>query len=206
MTSQLTCGVLFESDPLWLWSLRPNSWRKIFLTGPDEARIRQDHPVLFSSFENKITIIPSTFVGDYPAISQDYMWVSGFKCFIELLVLPPVGTHVFCLLNSGRRLPTHINHINWTKISHRNVGGVTNARGSFGIDTRSDPISIDSDLFRTLGHVLKYSIRPKSCDPDPGVDHYTERIRPYTGVVPTVMVGRYDNADMYGRYIVTYPV
>ena len=173
MSSHFTCGLLFESDPLWLWSLRPNSWSKIFLTGPDESKLRQDHPVLFSYFENKIEIIPTTFAGNYPSVSPDYMWVVGTKCFIDMLTLPPVGCHVYCLVNSGRRFPVDLKHIQWTKLIHRNVGGVTNARGSFGIDSRSKPIRLSRDLCRTLGHVIKYSIRPRVCDPDPGFVHYT---------------------------------
>ena len=172
MNSHMTCGVLFEGDPVWLWSLRPNSWLKIFFTGPDEAVIRQDHPALFAKLEDKIAIIPTTFAGDYPTVSPDYMWVSGSKCFLELLVLPPIGRHAYCLLRAPRRVPSDLCHIQWTKINHRCVGGVTNARGSFGIDDRSPPIKVQDDLSRTLGHVIKYSTRPKVCDPDPGVDHY----------------------------------
>ena len=42
-TSDLTCGVLFDKDPIWLWSLRPNSWSKIYLTVSDETRLRLEH-------------------------------------------------------------------------------------------------------------------------------------------------------------------
>ena len=48
MSSTLTCGVLFESDPVWLWAIRGNSWSAIYLTGPDEATVCQDHPHLFA--------------------------------------------------------------------------------------------------------------------------------------------------------------
>ena len=33
MSATLTCGVLFEADPVWLWSMRINSWSILFLTG-----------------------------------------------------------------------------------------------------------------------------------------------------------------------------
>jgi hypothetical protein len=172
MTSRLTCGFLFEADPVWLWSIRPNSWATIFLTGPDELRLRQDHPVLFAKLGNKVVIITSTFAGDFPSIGPDFMWVSGTKPFIDQVSLPPVGRHVYLMLKSPRRCPSDLSHIQWTKLNHRHVGGVTNARATFGIDDRTAELRVDRDLTRCIGHVLKYSIRPRVCDPVPDVPHY----------------------------------
>lgn len=172
MTSHLTCGVLFESDPVWLWSIRPNSWASIFITGPDESRLRQAHPVLYQRLKNKVVTITSTFGGDYPSVCPDYMWVSGSKCFLDMVILPPRGVHVYLLLKFSRRCPNDLDHIQWTRLTHRNVGGVTNARGTFGIDNRSQAIQIERDVSRSIGHILKYSLRPRVCDADPNVDHY----------------------------------
>ena len=79
MTSCLTCGVLFESDAVLLWSLRPISWFMIYITEADERRIRQDHPGLFRRIGTKLIIIPSTFRNDYPNIHPDFMWADKWK-------------------------------------------------------------------------------------------------------------------------------
>ena len=171
MTSRLTCGVIFESDPLWLWSLRPNSWASIYLTVSDEARLRQGHPELYSQFEHKFRTIPSTFSADFPLIDPDFMWVCGPSHFVELVVLPPNGNHVFCISNAGRRPPS-IQNVKWVTICHRNVGDVTNARGLFGMISPTMEIRIPRDLSRSIGHVIKYSIRPQVCDPKPVEEHY----------------------------------
>ena len=167
MTSHLSCGVMFDADPIWLWSIRPNSWSKIYITGPDEFRLCQDHPILFKKLEPKCSIISSTFARDYPTICPDVMWISGSKCFIDQVILPPSGTHVYLLVKASRRCPLDLTHIQWTKVSHHNIGGVTNACGTFGIDSRSNPIRMERDLNRSLGNVLTYSIRPKAFDPIP---------------------------------------
>jgi hypothetical protein len=172
MTSHVSCGVLFEGDPVWLWSFRPNSWVSIYTTGPDNARLRHHHPALFEKLKNKLVIIPSTFAGSYPDFSPDFMWISGSKCYLEHVSVAPHGSHVYWLANSARRTPVDMNHIQWTKVTHKAVGGVTNARGTFGIDSRSESISVERDLVRTLGHIIKFSIRPDVCDPDVETPHY----------------------------------
>jgi hypothetical protein len=160
----------FESDPIWMWSIRPNSWATMFITGPDKLRLRQDHPSLFTKVMNKCVNISSTFAVE--TISPDVMWISGTKCFIDQVSLPPVGTHVYVLLKGSRRCPSDLDHIRWTRLTHRHVGGVTNARGSFGVDTRSNPLVVERDLSRSLGHIMKYSIRPRVCNPIPDEPHY----------------------------------
>ena len=172
MTSHLSCGFLFENDPVWLWAIRPNSWSSIHLTASDESKIRQSHPALFAKIRDKCVIIPSTFAADYPNIAPDFMWVCGSKCFVDLVSLPASGTHVYLLLKATRRLPSDLPHIQWVKLLHQNVGGMTNARATIGIDHRSKPIVVDRDLNRSIGHVIKYSVRPCVCDLIPSVSHY----------------------------------
>jgi hypothetical protein len=94
MSSHLTCGVLFDVDPVWLWSIRPNSWSTIYITSHDASRLRVDHPALHQKIESKCVIIPSTFAADYPSICPDFMWVSGPKHFLDMVSLPLSGTHV----------------------------------------------------------------------------------------------------------------
>ncbi|KAI2511897.1 hypothetical protein MHU86_2413 [Fragilaria crotonensis] len=166
MTSPLTCGVLFESDPVWLWSIRPNSWNKIYITLQDEIRLRRDHPCLFRLLSSRLATIQST------KVSPDFMLISGGRDFIDMVSLSPNGSNVYWMSKTSRRTPSDTENILWTKVLHRNVGGVTEARGTFGIDHRSPRIQLEKDVHRSLAHVVKYSIRPKACDPDTDEDHY----------------------------------
>ena len=106
MSSSMTCGVVSESDPVWMWSLRPNSWQNIFVIASDFVAIRSNHPDLFAIMHKVLVQIPSTFAGDYPTICPDVMFISGTRRFIMSLVLPPSGTHVFWLSDSSRRPPS----------------------------------------------------------------------------------------------------
>ena len=100
------------------------------------------------------------------------MFVSGSIEFIANVSLPDTGTHVFWLSHASRRIPTSCPNILWTRICHRKVGGVTEARGTFGICSDGPAITLPPDLVRTLGHVLKHSIRPRACDADTSLEHY----------------------------------
>ena len=100
------------------------------------------------------------------------MWISGPKHFLEMTLLPPTANHVYCLTNAGRRVPSELKSINWAKLCHINVGGMTNARGSFGVSVGSPEISLKRDLMRSIGHVLKQSVRPRVSDPNPSEEHY----------------------------------
>ena len=63
-------------------------------------------------------------------------------------------------------------NIQWSRLSHCKVGGVTEARGTSGTSVTSPRICLEPDVRRSLGHILKYSIRPKVCDPDTTLEHY----------------------------------
>ena len=171
LTSDLTCGVLFETDPVWLWSLRPNSWITIYITGSDELILRQDHPILFELLSSKLSVIPSTFRNDFPSVAPDCMWISRSRNFFEMVEFGGCGTHVFWLSHSPRRVPIDMEDICWSKILHRNVGGVTEARGTFGASAGSPLIKLERDLQRSLGHIVKYAVRPRVCDPQPVESH-----------------------------------
>ena len=61
-------------------------------------------------------------------------------------------------------------NILWSKILHRNVGGVV--RATSGIDSKSERIRLEKkDLVQTLGHVVKNNIRPRACEPFPAEDN-----------------------------------
>ena len=88
MSSSMTFGVVSKSDPVWMWSLRPNSWKKIFVLATDVTHVRSKHPELFAITVNILVPISSTFAGDYSTIFPDVMFVSGSRRFIMSLVLP----------------------------------------------------------------------------------------------------------------------
>ena len=100
------------------------------------------------------------------------MWISGSRNFIEMVEFGGCGTHVFWMSHSPRRVPIDMADISWSKILHRNVGGVTEARGTFGTSTGSPLIKLERHLQRSLGHIVKYSVRPRVCDPQPVESHY----------------------------------
>ena len=174
MSSTSSCGVVFESDPVWLWSLRANSWSTIFVTASNDMDLRRLHPTLRTLLESKIVVIASTFGGDHPSISPDIMLISGNRPFLESTSanLPPDGVHLFWMAHSPRKCPSDLISASWTRISHCKVGGVTDSRGTFGVSSSCTEISLDPDLRRSLSHILKHSIRPRPCDPDTGEDHY----------------------------------
>ena len=184
MTSNLTCGIIFEADPVWLWALRPNSWRSIYISVSDRSVIMTRHLDLWTTLTPKLVTIPSTFYGDYPSVAPDIMFISGRLSFISNVTLPSTGIHLFWLSHAPRRFPTLISHISWTRIGHNKVGGVTDARATFGINVGNPVITLAPDLSRSLGHILKHSIRPRPCDVTISVDHYGRCWRSSVPVVP----------------------
>ena len=172
MSSTLSCGVMFESDPVWLWSLRPNSWSTIYMTRSDESILRLKHPALFNLIIDKVESIPSNFYGDRQMISPDIMFVSGTATFLSCLSLPSDGVSLLWMSHASRRCPQNFLSASWTRLSHCKVGGVTEARGTFGIRSPEPNIVMEPDLRRSLGHILKHSIRPRPFDPDSSVEHY----------------------------------
>ena len=158
------CGVSFESLPVWLWTLRPKDWSQIFITGPDEARLRQVHPKLLSTLENLLTIVSEPLSHDQRCCNADVWWISGREAYLSNLHLPSKVATVLWASFVGRRIPASLSGvgIEWTHINHSRIGGVTNARGWFGVKGLS-PLSIPTDLDRTLAHVLKHSIRGLPC-------------------------------------------
>ena len=173
MTSSLTCGVSFESDPVWLWSIRPNSWTAIFLTASDEQTIRLCHSSLYGRIQSKIKVISTAFFGDLQLNCPDVMLISGRKEFLSSFDANRERcVHLFWMSHAPRRCPTSFRGSSWVRLSHCKVGGVTGARGTFGVRAPGLDIVFDPDLRRSLGHILKHSIRPRPCDPDTDTPHY----------------------------------
>ena len=81
------CGVSFERLPVWLWTFRPSEWSAILITGPDERRLRQVHPLLHNQFGNKFRLVATPF--GYGDISKAIVWwVSGTTDFAKSLRIP----------------------------------------------------------------------------------------------------------------------
>jgi hypothetical protein len=166
--------VSFEALPVWLWTLRPKEWSQIFITGPDEAQLCQAHPELHNILVEKFTIVMAPPIRDSRCRLADVWWVSGREPYLQGLALPSGLVQVIWAAGVGRRLPVSLvqQDTNWTSINHSRIGGVTNARGWFGVKGLS-PLTVPSDLTRTLSHVLKHSIRGTPCLPTTSATHYT---------------------------------
>lgn len=171
-SNHLVCGVSFENDPVWLWTLRPKEWHTIYITEPDELRLRQAHPVLWSQVKALLSIVSPPLNLEPRVLLADVWWVSGSAWFMASLSLPSLLPQVLWLAQAGRRRPSDPNSsIKWRQVSHSHVGGVTNARGMFGVSSM-EPLIVPKDLQRSLSHILQYSIRPTPCSREFSVPHY----------------------------------
>ena len=174
LSTPLSCGVSFETDPVWLWSLRPNDWSTIFITEPDEAILRQVHPSLYSKLGSKLSILSLPLALSVHAPRADVWWISGSSWFIRSTILPSSVMKVVWLSGASRRLPIDMLDFRWSKVTHRQVGGVTRCRGTFGVSVWCPPLDLEKDLLRSLGHVVKYSmIRPQPLRLPCQIPHYT---------------------------------
>ena len=54
------CGISFERLPAWLWILRLVEWSDVWLSAPDDARIRQSYPTLYHRFGSRWKIAMPT--------------------------------------------------------------------------------------------------------------------------------------------------
>ena len=74
-----------------------------------------------------------------------------------------------CVTDSGGRASSAVDfkapHIQWLSLPHTRVGGVTTSRADVGFSGLPH-LTFPPDLKRTIGNVLKYSIRPQPCSPD----------------------------------------
>ena len=167
------CGASFERLPAWLWTLRPSEWSRVLVSESDERRLRQVYPSLYSQFSNKFRVVAAPLGGD-PAVSEAIVWwVSGSTDFANSLRLPAGVPSVQWVTGTSRRAtPLTTPTGQWLNVSHSKVGGSTTSRGRFYINGLSSAIEIPQDLTRNIGHILKYSIRPKPCPPIVTFPHY----------------------------------
>ena len=182
------CGIRFERCPVWLWTLRPAEWCSISIAASDERRLRLSYRSTWDRFRDKLAIEDE--VGD---VQRDagipvVWWISGSEKFVQGLDLPVAIRSVTWRSEAGRRTPRVSSMEQWYSVSHSNVGGVTNARGLFGLQG-FEPMTLARDLPRSLAHVIKYSIRAVPCAPDLGLEaHYkiSDRLRVSQPHLPVV--------------------
>lgn len=172
-----SCGLIFEQCPVWLWTIRPSEWHTIVMTRADEKRLEDNYPSTWERFKTRIKAVLSVEAGlniseAWEAADLDVWWISGSGAFCESVRLSNSDRRVIWRSDAGRRTPKSEGGWRWYRVSHQNVGGVTNARGSFGV-AGFDMLSLCHDLPRTLAHVLKHSLRATPCEPKMSEDHYT---------------------------------
>ena len=131
VTSARVCGVSFEGCPIWLWSLRASDWAKIFITGTDEARLRQCHVSTWSLLGGKFEVVEAREV---PALEGVDLWLlSGSLEFVTVSAAPHSTPKACWISSSGRRKPSvAINGWQWSKVCHSRVGGSTTSSAVFG--------------------------------------------------------------------------
>ena len=166
----LTCGIMFESNPAWVWALRLSDWEAIAITDTDELRLRQYHLSTWSLVSDRLRIVLSA--SDTKLAHSVHVWfVSGSRGFLDSFQ-GPIGTpSVFWIEQCGRRRPGDTPERTWFTVSHESVGGSTTSRGVFGRSSLND-LNMEVDpLRRTLSHIMKFSIRPSPCTV-PCLDHH----------------------------------
>ena len=188
------CGVVFDGEPAWLWSIRMGDFEQILITQPTEEALRKNHAATWSLIHHKTRIIHESDVGSKRL--ADLWLVSGSWDFVteqhpwtmrqQRNGDEEPGKAVIWLHPSFRRKPSVPEALDaeccWTWLAHSQVGGATTVRGLFGVTKGMQPISSDPDpICRTIDHVLKYAIRPTPCPPEFGDPHYlvTGRISPH---------------------------
>ena len=152
----------FEGPPVWLWSLCMIDWATIAMTDACKSRLRQDYESTWLMFQAKIS------TSDQPLSVPASVWfVSGSSQFLTQFMSVADVPIVRLVLGEGRR-PNSIlkgQHMQWMSLPHTRVGGSTTCRAILGFSGLPH-LTFQQDLNRTIGHVLKYSIRPRPCPPD----------------------------------------
>ena len=157
---------MFDGPPVWLWSLRSVDWSGILISPADATQFQHQFSATWVSFREKLLITELT-PNDLPTDSVSTWFISGQSLsiaqFVNVLDVPVVRL----ILGEGRRPQSILKapHIQWLSLSHTRVGGVTTSRATVGFSGLPH-LTFPPDLKRTIGNVLKYSIRPRPCSPD----------------------------------------
>ena len=158
------CGVVSVGHPVWLWSLRICDWSEIRIPRSCETDLRRNYTTTWQQWKSKFVIADPVTVGRID--SGAIVWfLSGPSCLLSKFSPCSDSTIIIrLLLTEGRRPPKdlRVSSVQWFSLAHSRAGGVTTSRGLFGL-SGLPPDSFPPDLKRTIGHVLKHSIRPKPC-------------------------------------------
>jgi hypothetical protein len=145
---------MFERCPVWLWTLCPAEWHTIWMSTADKTRLRDHYVSTLEQFEGKILAFDESRRPDEPqAAITDLWWISGSEGFCSA---PRISSHgairVVWRSSGGRRTPqSGSGEWNWYSIAHANVGGVTNARGIFGVSGLDQIIFVTTnDAYLTI--------------------------------------------------------
>jgi hypothetical protein len=157
------CGVRIEGLPMWLWTIRLAEWSTIYITSADEVILRQYHVSTWDYVRSRLVLIEDGADKLLPEV--DIWLISGTLEFIASLdKCMSTCPRLVWISDGGRRTPKSVLRcFDWKTIIHSKVGGMTKATAIFGIagldvlDVNDDPIR------RTIGHIIKYSVRPKPC-------------------------------------------
>ncbi|KAI2495940.1 hypothetical protein MHU86_18550 [Fragilaria crotonensis] len=167
------CGVVFEGWPFWLWTIRLAEWSEIHITDTDEVRLRQYHFSTWEWVRSKLVIMS----GDESSCNPPsvVLWlVSGTLKFLRQLEGSRSTPMVGWMSDGGRRKPNIEDSVwNWTSVAHIKVGGVTKAVGMFCTAGLGSLVIPEDPIRRSIGHIIKYSVRPTPCNPSFGEPHYT---------------------------------
>jgi hypothetical protein len=123
----------------------------------------------WTKFEPKIVTVSSL-----PRSGNDasVWWISGSRDFGESHRELASTPTVLWMSDSGRRTPQSTPNESWFRLSHANVGGTTRARATFGVRGLTPLVIPHDPVSRSLGHVLKHSVRPTPCNSELEESHY----------------------------------
>ena len=156
------CRLSFAGPPVWLWSFRMIDWSAIVISAETEARLKQHCESTWSAFQSKFVISDQQL----RLVPASIWFVSGTSQFLAQFSSDLDVPVVRLILGEGRRPKSILKsrHIQWLSLPHTRVGGVTTCRAVLGFSGLPH-LTFQQDLQRTVGHVLKHSIRPTPCSP-----------------------------------------
>ena len=161
-SSPRTCRVSFEGPPVWLWSLRRIDWTTIAMTHECKGRLQRDYEATYLAFQDKIMTTDHLL-----SVPASVWFASGSTRFLAQFFHISDMPIVRLVLGEGRRPKSILksSHMQWLSLPHTRVGGSTTCRAILGFSGLPH-LTFPQDLHRTIGHGIKYSIRPRPCSPN----------------------------------------
>ena len=123
----------------------------------------------WTKFELKIVAVSLLLS---PGNDASVWWISGSRAFGESHRKLSSTPTVLWISDSGRHTPPSTLEESWFRLFHANVGGTTQAQATFGVRGLTPLVIPHDPVSRSLGHVLKHSVRPFPCNPTLEEPHY----------------------------------